>query len=242
MDFFAQDLYAAMDRPGCPICQRVAADEWHYFINFVRYSLNDPEFRDRLLKARGFCSRHGWTFLQVLEEEFDRGGPAALLYRHLIKVELEKIARVRRPRHWAKLPLRTTALAPSLPCPACDDLGSSESRQVLFFLYEMGKAYFTEAYRASEGLCGQHLLTALGQSKSKATSETLISHWADKLRALGGELEEFLRKLDHRYAHEPKGEEQTSWIRAVEAFVGLQEAARGPSTAPPRDWTVGTGQ
>ncbi len=81
---------------------------------------------------------------------------------------------------------------------------------------------------------------ALERSESKAISETLILHRAGRLRALLEELEEFLRKLDYRYAHESKGEEQTSWIRAVETFVGLQEAARGPSTAPPDDWRVGS--
>jgi hypothetical protein len=64
----------------------------------------------------------------------------------------------------------------------------------------MDKTYFMEAYRASDGLCGQHLLKALQRSRSKAVSETLIAHWADKLRALLEELEKFLRKLDYRYA------------------------------------------
>jgi hypothetical protein len=242
MDFFAQDLYATMSHPGCPVCQCAAADEWQYFIDFVRYSLNDPDLRDKLLKARGFCSRHGWIFLQVLEREFGSGTPAAMLYRHLIKVELETIARMRHPRRWRKPSLRAVHLTPDLPCPACEALNASTSRQMGFFLDEMDRPYFREAYRVSEGLCGQHLLEALERSESKATSEELISHWTDKLLALREELEEFLRKLDYRYAHEPKGKEQTAWIRAVEAFVGLQEAARGPSTAPTRDWTMGGGQ
>lgn len=35
-----------------------------------------------------------------------------------------------------------------------------------------------------------------------------------------GDLEEFARKFDYRYANEAMGDEKKSWRRALETFVG----------------------
>jgi hypothetical protein len=42
----------------------------------------------------------------------------------------------------------------------------------------------------------------------------------ERVRQLNAELSEFLRKIAYQYRNEPKGPEQTSWIRGAEFFVG----------------------
>ena len=78
-----------------------------------------------------------------------------------------------------------------------------------------------ELYLKSYGLCMNHFSQAL-KSASLEAAELLIHKQVEVLRKLDSDLEEYSRKLDYRYSHEPKGEEQTAWIRAIKFFVGKE--------------------
>ena len=78
---------------------------------------------------------------------------------------------------------------------------------------------YKELYKRSHGLCLEHLLQAIEIGPPEVVKE-LLEDQAERLTALEWELNEFIRKHNYIYAHEPKGEEQTSWIRAMERLVG----------------------
>jgi hypothetical protein len=66
-----------------------------------------------------------------------------------------------------------------------------------------------------------HFNLALESALPEAV-ETLIQKQTEVLRKINSDLEEYSRKLDYRYSHEPKGEEQTAWIKAIRFFVGKE--------------------
>jgi hypothetical protein len=78
-----------------------------------------------------------------------------------------------------------------------------------------------ELYLDSYGLCMNHFNQAL-ESASPEAVETLIQKQTEVLRKINSDLEEYSRKLDYRHSHEPKGDEQTAWIRAIKFFVGKE--------------------
>ena len=78
-----------------------------------------------------------------------------------------------------------------------------------------------ELYLDSYGLCMNHFNLALESAPPEAV-ETLIQKQTEVLRKINSDLEEYSRKLDYRYSHEPKGEEQTAWIKAIRFFVGKE--------------------
>ncbi|MCL6449439.1 MAG: hypothetical protein K6U04_15080 [Armatimonadetes bacterium] len=40
------------------------------------------------------------------------------------------------------------------------------------------------------------------------------------MESLEGQFGEYFRKRDYRFAHEPKGEEQQAWLKALEILMG----------------------
>jgi hypothetical protein len=78
-----------------------------------------------------------------------------------------------------------------------------------------------ELYLDSYGLCMNHFNLALESAPPEAV-ETLIQKQTEVLRKINSDLEEYSRKLDYRHSHEPKGDEQTAWIRAIKFFVGKE--------------------
>ncbi|HHY94633.1 MAG TPA: hypothetical protein GX513_06440 [Firmicutes bacterium] len=64
-----------------------------------------------------------------------------------------------------------------------------------------------------------HLLPAT----SPATAAFLLDDFLRRLSSIQKSLAEYFHKCDYRYSHEPKGAEQTAYLRAVEIFSGPPE-------------------
>jgi hypothetical protein len=75
-------------------------------------------------------------------------------------------------------------------------------------------------------LCLPHLRTVLSLPRAGQAYEALIGAQRAVWLRLMAELDEFIRKNDYRFVHEPMTEEEsTSWTRALDAVVGLDDAS-----------------
>jgi hypothetical protein len=80
-----------------------------------------------------------------------------------------------------------------------------------------------QAYVAAGGLCLPHLRLTLAHG-SRGASRTLAQWQATAWRRLRDELDELIRKHDHRFLHEQVTEDEAdSWRRAVAAVAGAAE-------------------
>jgi hypothetical protein len=78
-------------------------------------------------------------------------------------------------------------------------------------------------YESSEGLCFGHLARAVEHaldSDEEDIARLLLDDCRERLVRVRDQLAEFDRKRDHRYAAEPKGEEQRSWTEVIRRYVG----------------------
>jgi hypothetical protein len=76
-------------------------------------------------------------------------------------------------------------------------------------------APFLASFKDSQGLCLGHLRQALEQIRSSEKRNALLTIQCDIMQVLRGELAEFIRKNDYRFAGEGFGPERDSWKRAV---------------------------
>ncbi|MFN3477648.1 MAG: DUF6062 family protein, partial [Candidatus Methylomirabilales bacterium] len=81
-------------------------------------------------------------------------------------------------------------------------------------------AWDLRRFLSSSNLCLPHFRMTLEEAEDRTAVETLIEVQRARMTTLLTDLEEYLRKHDYRYAHEPYGSEKNSWIRALELFVG----------------------
>ena len=66
-----------------------------------------------------------------------------------------------------------------------------------------------------------HLRQALNAARSQQAFDTLVSITATQLSALIDDLDEFIRKNDHRFREEKiRGEEKESWRASLTAHIG----------------------
>ena len=227
------DLRDAMAQPGCPVCRLNADAVARHLDGLLWESVNDTGVRQDIRQARGFCQQHAWLLVE--------GGSslgAVIIMRDVMQSVLRVLEAARfqdatsslrqraqdmlSPGHGAPANTDLVAeLGPQAPCPACAQAETIEGI-LISTLAEclVGENGLLEAYRASEGLCLQHLRQVLAQAHAPALFEILIDVQRTVWERLIGQLSEIVRKEDYRFRHEPRGEEIGASLRAIAVLSG----------------------
>jgi hypothetical protein len=114
-------------------------------------------------------------------------------------------------------------LPSSAQCPACERRAEAQNLALksLIDALEERDVQMTDALKTSDGLCLPHLRHVLESMRSRHAFDMLVAITQDQLSALILELDEFVRKSDHRFRHEKISEsERESWRRALQRVVG----------------------
>lgn len=223
------ELQDALAAPGCALCRLALRSMRHYFDALGYESVNDPGIRDAIRAARGFCEVHG----HMQREARDALG-TAIIHRDVLTSVATALEET--PFRLASLGdmLRQTlggesgangndranALAPREICPACAHRREMDVTYVDMLLQQLHEDDLLPGFRASAGLCLPHLRLALQRMPDAATFECLKTAQIAIWQCLTAELDEFIRKQDHRFAGEPLGDERTAWSRVVDLVSG----------------------
>ncbi len=218
-----------MELAGCPLCRLSSKAEAAYIASLSYERVLDLNTRDILKASRGLCAHHSrvWQHLQ---------GSAlgiAIVYRVSVLDLLRDTDPDRAPdrspfRRRSPAGAAAARLASSGPCPACEVGSAAATRfgEVLLegiMAPEMGRLLTT-----CGGLCLPHLREVLRLPQAAPAYDALMRSQREAWQRLVGELEEFIRKNDYRFAGEPMSDaEALSWTRALDALVGLEDTEPG---------------
>ena len=225
-------LLDAFDKEGCPVC-RFMVEYSHSYLDTLFYEqVNDVGIRRKLRASRGLCNWHAWQARQIASSALG----VAIMARDLISGEVTRLddllrgALTMRRQH----PIQPRIVPKSLrafirgwqhreSCPACQVILDHErhaQETILNFLYD---GDFAHRFERSAPLCIPHtsrVVETQGQHPGLGRLITLQRH---KYAHLVGDLDEFCRKHDYRFAHESWGSESDAWLRATELLAGKPE-------------------
>jgi len=224
------DLRRACETGRCPLCVLREAAEEQYLWFFAHEGTNDGARLARLVPARGFCTRHGNLFARAVHREYGDAMGVANSYHYVAlrliddlealhhalsqtaaRMDVEKMRRLVRKYLQAKE-----------PCPACAAANQAEGRAISCLLEVLTDPLTNEEWRdrleKGGAFCWRHLLVLLERCEESTTTATIVQVQIAKWKLLETELEEYLRKRDYRFQHEPRGAEEESWKRALELF------------------------
>lgn len=219
---------------SCPLCQVERRAEAVHIRWLQIENCRQPATWFHLRDA-AYCPRHA----AVVRE--GTGAELSALFEFLTREELAQL-RARRDQNrpgrrlrqaWRRLWTRQTRSrargAHALPaCPACEAGEVAVGAEIHSFLRLLETEEGRKAYRAGAGLCRRHFAQVVEEAP-----ETL-ARWLEQdlearlLRSLE-EYQQYFHLLDYRFRHEPRGREQTAWLRSLLYFWGLpdQPAAAG---------------
>jgi len=180
--------------------------------------------RKDIRSTLGFCNKHAWQLRQ-----FGDGFGLSIIYQDLMGIILEKFAAIgdnAATEKSIKKLLKTSDIRLfrkiNESCGFCKKQKEVEERNIAVFLEDFHELELDLAYRASFGLCLQHMLIAIDRSKDVEISRAIFTMESKKLKELSEELKEFDRKHDYRFSGEGFGKEGNSWIRAIEKMIGKE--------------------
>ncbi len=212
-----QGLTAQGDWQPCAVCRLTTRSVGRWLRAFVGEYVNDPAARETLRRARGFCALH----TRQLES---LGDPLAVA---ILYSDLARLARERWEQQGGRaggqgvasgllLRLRPGAAAGAdKPCPACDAQTEAQGRYVHALADGLENAEVLDALESDAGLCVPHVEQLLAFA-SPANAPRLRLREIERLAALQAELEEIVRKNDHRFRGEAWGPEKDAWRRALD--------------------------
>lgn len=216
------ELREAMATWGCPLCRLESRAEKRYLDSLNYERVLDINTRNAIKAARGLCPDHSrkWRAIQ---------GSAlgiAIVYRISVLDLLRDTKAVTQPsralfRRATGAARIAATLEPSGPCPACALLDATSRRFADILLAELRADDVQALLRDCGGLCLPHLRMTLSRPRAGKAYKTLIAVQRQVWTGLMAELDEFIRKNDHRFQHEPMGSERDAWLRALDVIVGL---------------------
>ncbi|NPV53738.1 MAG: hypothetical protein HPY71_09475 [Firmicutes bacterium] len=238
-------LRKALQESGCPVCRLVREASDIFYKWFVIETYGEPPLLERLSHG-GFCQYHAWEVARIAGERVSFTyeflvSSAEVKLRELLSVALACSREAKEggqtnsssdSRGWrrglgrfikGRMRCRYVRAVHNFerkePCPLCQTLQDAEtfaSKLLVEMLQEpVGRALFTQ----SEGLCLEHFAMVLTYA-SPETAAFLAQDYLQRMADLREGFREYFRKKDYRFAAEPKGEEQVTWLKAVERFAG----------------------
>ncbi|MHB9032621.1 MAG: DUF6062 family protein [Anaerolineae bacterium] len=219
------ELLEAQPKAGCPICRLVYKATDRYLDSLLYEAVLDPDVRAKLKAAQGFCAAH----VEMLGRRSGRALGIALIYRDIVRAAIngaEKgtsnitnklAAAFKRNQPGPRL---AKALRTRQVCPACQIGAEAEHNYTSLMLMHIADPEFQKAYAEGEGLCLPHLLAVLELAVTADQVQSLMNPQVERYKLMLHELDEFIRKRDHRFRHEPMGDEGDVWLRAMNAIVG----------------------
>jgi len=212
------EVLQALKESGCPICrvQRQWSAKFYYWLFAQNYYAGTmPE---ELKRSGGLCYAHAKKLLEIRSVYV-----TSVMYDYLTQDVLDKLQSLaeevrceinrssHKPYHFS--------ITPTGECPACVEERKLAERALSELVAALDQDKVAEDYRASDALCMPHFHCAVEQALPHIVlllAETQIT----KLSMLKIDFAEYFRKVDYRFANEPKGNEKTTWERAIRRFVG----------------------
>lgn len=176
---------------------------------FLRESYNDGATLKRLPK-KAVCPRHAAIMLEGDNRHL------SITFEFLTKVRLAEPGGQGRGTFMRRGGSKTPDPRPCFLC----EVGSHAARvavidTVKLIDFEDGRA----AYLGHDGLCLAHHDEAVGEAEPE-TASWLEAQLRPRLESMLTLFELYRRHIDVRFQHEPKGEEQQAWRRALCFFWG----------------------
>jgi Family of unknown function (DUF6062) len=225
-------LLEAFDKHGCPVCRFMAEYSLSYLDTLFYEQVNDVGLRRKLRDSRGFCNWHAWQARKIASSALG----VAIIANDLIAEEMTRlddllrgplITRLQRPVQRKIAPKSLRAFIRGWQqkgvCPACQVMRDYERHALETILNFLHDGDFVRRFERSAPLCVLHTTRAAETHGPHPSLRRLIELQRHKYACLAGELEEFCRKHDYRFAHESWGSESDSWLRAIELLAGKPE-------------------
>ena len=219
-----------LQHEGCPICR--ACDEYleRCLFWFFAEAYGEGVAVSRYIDRWGFCEKHTkmvaksgpkWQKTVIYSWILNAKLPEIQVLHKLLEAYTESNF-VKRIAVLKELKNTISKARPRGGCYFCETIAQTASSYVHSLLDALAYQEVQNLYRKSTGLCIPHFFQVLELFHENYVQQLkiIVEVQIEQLNGLKYDFDEFFRKEDYRFSHEPKDKEQFAWIRAIKLFMG----------------------
>ncbi|MDD3926375.1 MAG: DUF6062 family protein [bacterium] len=200
---------------GCLLCTLEERYARKYLEMMLYEMVNDIDTRKELTLSRGCCRHHAHLLAGMGD-----GLGAAIIYSDQVELFLQFIDREAEAGQRGAAKGISTRWNDHPECPVCLREREAGERFARALLNGLKKTEMRNAFAGGTGLCVSHFLRTMESVKDRGTRDFLFTAQRTILQSLLADLDEFKRKNDYRFRHEPFGREKDAWKRAISMLTG----------------------
>jgi hypothetical protein len=194
----------------CPLCRVAHKADREYMWHFFDEGADQGESIDAVRHAFGFCSEHIEMLGRIEWEGMKSTLSISTMFADTFVGMVEDLESLS-----PSSTFRRTA------CPACANRDERLRANAGYLLDELATSPgHRETFESSPGLCFPHFELVWNAADDREDRALILAVEQDAARGLLHELQEHVRKHDHKFRHEPKGAERDSWQRAILLTAG----------------------
>lgn len=234
--------YLLLRPEGCPICSvcnELLEKGWFWFSS---WSYSEGDGVSRYIGNWGFCEKHSTMVAEKIP-----AWQKSVVYQWTFKARVPDLQRAMKTMEkyarrsgitgrlgYTKIRKVLAEVKPKGGCIFCESTTETARSYISKLLTALSDPEIQRTYENSYGLCMQHFFQALDEFRGEHTPQllTIMKVQTERLNDLNADFEEFFRKSDYRFSSEPKGREQTAWIRAMKRVIGDVELGAERETRP----------
>lgn len=233
----------------CPLCYLWLKNEERY-MNYLLTNevVMSPEFREKVLVAKGFCNRHMHLLYKTAYGGHTENGLGYALYMQKVIEEIYKDFEIllnnlnklknlesnifNKKRKQKEISLLYNKIMLAIKgrkkCPACEHLESMDSIYIHTLIRMLNDKNFREEFKSSNGLCLPHfssIIKMINQSKIKnpiIIIQTLFEAENKQIQLIKNYLSEFIRKHSWDFRNEAFGPEANVNYMILNILTGVE--------------------
>ncbi len=200
------ELLDTFSKDRCSICVLLKNSVEKYLENLLHEFTMDPVSRRQIRDSFGYCAKHTASLIKVAENTNQRLS-ASIVAEDLANTFLKYCRKAvgvsfKKPGRLKKDP----------SCHICQYFSKHERLYISEFARGAQKQEFLDRYRENPFICMDHLIDASQLIKDRDILEKVLEPKMREIGAIDKDLNNFIKKFDHRSRENITEEEAAAWI------------------------------
>ncbi|HAJ95690.1 MAG TPA: hypothetical protein DCP02_05590 [Actinobacteria bacterium] len=202
------ELIETFDREECVICKLLKSTTEKYLENLLHEFTMDPVSRKEIRLAYGYCAKHTAQLIEVTKNTNQRLS-ASIVAQDLANYVLKQCGRSLNSRARAGIDVFKKRES----CPICKYYTKHEKMYISEFSKGSVKEEFMYKFIEKPGICIEHLIKVSRSIRDMAALKRLLKTQVEIIGAIDLELNNFVKKFDHKSNEKIIDGEASAWIR-----------------------------
>jgi hypothetical protein len=202
------ELLETFDREGCVVCKLLEISVLKYLENLLHEFTMDPTSRREIREAFGYCRKHTGQLIDVTKNTNQRLS-ASIVAEDLANSFLKHTRKLSK----SGIQAGTGMFKIRKSCPICKYYSKHEKMYVSEFAKGTAKEEFLEKFEGNPGICIEHLIKVSKSIKDRAALKRILKPQIKEIEETCLELNNFIKKFDHRNKETITDGEASAWIR-----------------------------